>query len=206
MYQITAYGGSKGSAPFSQAILQSPGYPLIYSDSQSEATYQDVIKTAQELIGSNITSVSDLRALEFETLAGLNTIMIARAAPYGTFAFGPTVDGTFVPELPAKLLLDGKFDTEVKIMTGHNSKEGAFFASPLLSTEADVVNDLKTILPTISNTTLAYVTGTLYPPVYNGSYPYTSFFERVAQRNPLLLLQRPSRIPRRRYRIHILQW
>ncbi|ATZ47555.1 hypothetical protein BCIN_02g08230 [Botrytis cinerea B05.10] len=180
MHQITAYGGSNGNAPFSQAILQSPGYPPVYSDVQQEATFQSVITQAQELIGPNITSVSDLRNLDFATLAGLNTIVIARSAPYGTFTFGPAVDGTFVPELPAKLLLEGKFDTNVKIMTAHNSDEGAFFASPLFSTEADIANNVKTTLPTISNSTLAYVTGTLYPPVYNGSYPYTSIVERTS--------------------------
>ncbi|RAL64716.1 hypothetical protein DID88_001747 [Monilinia fructigena] len=180
MHQITAYGGSNGSVPFSQAILQSPGYPPVYSNAQQEATFQNVIKQAQSLIGTNITSVSDLRNLDFSTLAGLNTIVIARSAPYGTFTFGPTVDGTFVPELPAKLLLDGKFDTNVKVMTAHNSNEGAFFASPFFSTEADIAHNLKAILPTISNSTLAYITGTLYPPVYNGTYPYTNIFERVS--------------------------
>ncbi|KAF7876425.1 hypothetical protein EAF04_001517 [Stromatinia cepivora] len=180
MHQITAYGGSNGSVPFSQAILQSPGYPPVYSSVQQEAIFQNVITQAQELIGPNITSVSDLRSLDFTTLAGLNTIVIARTASYGTFTFGPAVDGTFVPELPAKLLLEGKFDTNVKVMTGHNSNEGAFFTSPFFSTEADIINDLATALPTISNSTLAYITGTLYPPVYNGSYPYTNIWERAS--------------------------
>lgn len=180
MHQITAYGGSNGSVPFSQAILQSPGYPPVYSNAQQEATFQSVIKQAQALIGTNITSVSDLRNLDFSTLAGLNTIVTARSAPYGTFTFGPTVDGTFVPELPAKLLLDGKFDTNVKVMTAHNSNEGAFFASPFFSTEADIAHNLIAVLPTISNSTIAYITGTLYPPVYNGSYPYTNIYERVS--------------------------
>ncbi|KAA8566567.1 hypothetical protein EYC84_009115 [Monilinia fructicola] len=179
MHQITAYG-SNGSVPFSQAILQSPGYPPVYSNAQQEATFQSVIKQAQALIGTNITSVSDLRNLDFSTLAGLNTIVTARSAPYGTFTFGPTVDGTFVPELPAKLLLDGKFDTNVKVMTTHNSNEGAFFASPFFSTEADIAHNLIAVLPTISNSTIAYITGTLYPPVYNGSYPYTNIYERVS--------------------------
>ncbi|ESZ96818.1 hypothetical protein SBOR_2819 [Sclerotinia borealis F-4128] len=180
MHQITAYGGSNGNVPFSQAILQSPGYPPVYSDVQQEATFQNVITQAQALIGPNITSVYDLRNLDFATLAGLNTIITARSAPYGTFTFGPAVDGTFVPELPAKLLLAGKFDTSVKIMTGHNSDEGAFFTSPFFSTEADITSDLTSVLPTVSNSTLAYITGTLYPPVYNGSYPYTSIYERAS--------------------------
>ncbi|KAF5876692.1 putative carboxylesterase family protein [Botrytis fragariae] len=170
MHQITAYGGHSTKSWLSP----------VYSDAQQEATFQNVITQAQELIGPNITSVSDLRNLDFATLAGLNTIITARSAPYGTFTFGPAVDGTFVPELPAKLLLEGKFDTNVKIMTGHNSNEGAFFTSPFFSTDADIATDLTTTLPTISNSTLAYVTGTLYPPVYNGSYPYTSIWERAS--------------------------
>lgn len=179
MHQITAYGGQKGSVPFAQAILQSPGFPPVVGSAQQEEIYQSVLTQAQALISSDVTSVAALRSLDFETLAALNTIVIARAAPYGQFVFGPVVDGTFAPKLPGVLLLEGGFDTSLNIMVGHNSNEGLFFTSPFFATEADIIENLSETIPTASNETLEYITQTLYPPVYDGSYSYTTIFERA---------------------------
>ncbi|PQE13378.1 putative cholinesterase protein [Rutstroemia sp. NJR-2017a BVV2] len=179
MHQITAYGGQNGPAPFAQAIMQSPGFPPVVGSAQQEETFQSVLTQAQALIGSNITSVAALRSLDFNTVAALNTIVVARAAPYGQFMFGPVVDGTFAPKLPGVLLLEGGYDSCVEIMVGHNSDEGLFFTSPFFATEADIVADISATLPTASNATIQYITQTLYPPIYNGSYPYTTLFERA---------------------------
>jgi hypothetical protein len=46
---------------------------------------------------------------------------------------GPVVDGTFVPALPGKLLLQGAFDHGVKVMVGHNFDE-VLLISTLLRT------------------------------------------------------------------------
>ena len=180
VHQVTAYGGSNGSAPFSQAIMQSPGFPPVPGDAQQVATYQSVISQAQSLISADVTDVASLRALDFETLAGLNSIVVARSAPYGTFTFGPVVDGTFVPKLPGVLLSEGKFDTELNVMVAHNSDEGLQFTSPFLTTDAAVATNLKEVFPTANNETIAYILDTLYPAVYDGTYPYTSLFGRAS--------------------------
>ncbi|KAH7390187.1 Alpha/Beta hydrolase protein [Cadophora sp. MPI-SDFR-AT-0126] len=180
MHQITAYGGSNGSAPFSQAIMQSPGFSPVPGDAQQVATYKSVISQAQSLISADVTDVASLRALDFETLAGLNSIVVARSAPYGTFTFGPAVDGTFVPKLPGVLLSEGKFDTEINVMVSHNSDEGLQFTSPFLTTEAAVASNLKEVFPTANNETISYILDTLYPTVYDGTYPYTSLFGRAS--------------------------
>ena len=36
---------------------------------------------------------------------------------------GPVVDGNFVPDLPGKLLLQGAFAKNLKVMVGHNANE-----------------------------------------------------------------------------------
>jgi carboxylesterase type B len=161
MHQITAYGGANGSAPFSQAILQSPGFPPVPGDAEQEATFQSVLTQAQSLISSDVSDVAALRDLDFTTLAGLNTIVVARSAPYGTFTFGPVVDGNFVPAMPGKLLLEGKFDTTLKVMVGHNSDEGLEFTSPFLTTDALLEANLEAVFPTASNETIAYMLDTL---------------------------------------------
>lgn len=180
MHQITAYGGANGPAPFSQAILQSPGFPPVPGDAEQEVTFQSVLNQAQSLISSNVTDVAALRDLDFDTLAGLNTIVVARSAPYGTFTFGPVVDGTFVPAMPGKLLLEGKFDTCLNVMVGHNSDEGLEFTSPFLSSEALLEANLEAVFPTASNETITYMLDTLWPAVYDGTYGYTTLFERAS--------------------------
>ncbi|KAF8853879.1 alpha/beta-hydrolase [Acephala macrosclerotiorum] len=180
MHQITAYGGANGSAPFSQAILQSPGFPPVPGDAEQEATFQSVLTQAQSLISSDVTDVATLRDLDFTTLAGLNTIVVARSAPYGTFTFGPVVDGNFVPAMPGKLLLEGKFDTSLNVMVGHNSDEGLEFTSPFLTTDALLEANLEAVFPTASNETIAYMLDTLWPAVYDGTYGYTTLFERAS--------------------------
>ena len=49
---------------------------------------------------------------------------------YGTFSFGPVVDGTYVPDLPGRLLAEGKFHKDIKIMVGYNRREGMIFTPP----------------------------------------------------------------------------
>ena len=69
-----------------------------------------------------MTSIEEARELPFETLATANTIQVG-GANYGQFVYGPTVGGDFVPDLPGKLLLEGKFAKDVKVMVGHNADE-----------------------------------------------------------------------------------
>jgi carboxylesterase type B len=180
MHQITAYGGATGPAPFSQAILQSPGFPPVPGDAEQVATYESVLSQAQDLISTNITDVAALRTLDFKTLAGLNSVVIARSAPYGTFTFGPVVDGTFVPAMPGKLLLEGRFDKSLNVMVGHNSDEGLEFTSPFLTSEALLEANLVSVFPTASNDTINYILDTLYPAVYDGTYGYSTLFERAS--------------------------
>ena len=116
MHQITAYGGANGPVPFQQAIPQSPGFQPVVSDDQENGIYEDFLKLL------NVTSLDEARELPFETLATANTIQVGGAA-YGQFVYGPTVGGDFVPDLPGKLLAEGKFAKDVKVMLGHNTDE-----------------------------------------------------------------------------------
>ena len=43
---------------------------------------------------------------------------------------GPVVDGNFGPDIAANLLVSGRSDRSVEVMTGHNSDEGALFTDP----------------------------------------------------------------------------
>lgn len=85
MHQITAYGGSKGKAPFYQAIVQSPGFQPMPSSKGQEAVYQKFLKVA------NVPTLDDARALTTEQLQFANFKLIEESFPYGTFTFSKSL-------------------------------------------------------------------------------------------------------------------
>jgi carboxylesterase type B len=116
MHQITAYGGLNGSAPFQQAITQSPGFFPYSSAIQQEDTFNSYLGLL------NVSTIAEARTLSFTELATANVIQVG-GSPYGQFTYGPTVDGDFAPALPGQLLLHGQYDKNLKVMVGHNADE-----------------------------------------------------------------------------------
>jgi carboxylesterase type B len=177
MHHITANGGAT-KAPFQHAILQSPAFqPTL--PSQEKEMFELALINASTVSNKRITCVQDLKDLPYETLQEVNALIVGNS-PYGGFTFGPVVDGSYVPSLPGVSLLEGKFDTSVKVMVGHNSDEGLLFTSLLLSTQPQFVTAIQEIFPTASNATISYITNTLYPPIFDGTYGYTYQIARTA--------------------------
>lgn len=116
MHQITAYGGNNGPVPFAQAVPQSPGFAPIVSNQQQEQTFSDFLTLL------NVSTIAEARELSYTALLTANTIQVG-LAPYGSFVYGPTVDGDFAPALPGELLLHGQYPKDLKIMVGHNADE-----------------------------------------------------------------------------------
>lgn len=90
------------------------------------------------------------------------------------------VDGSFVIDLPSRLLADGKSTANVKIMTGHNSEEGVLFASPYIKANNDYEKYVKSLFPQFSPSQICTVTEQLYPAQFDGSLGYTNQFDRVS--------------------------
>lgn len=180
MHHITSYGGD-GNVPFQQAIPQSPAFQPIVP-AQSEVFFKEVLGNASLITQANITSANDLRALPFEALFALNTIIVGGSA-YSTFTFGPAVDptpGSYVPDFPLHLLAQGKYHHDVKLLVGHNSNEGLFFTPPAVQTQEDYVVEISGTFPTANESTVSTVTDVLYPPIFNGTYGYTDAIGRTA--------------------------
>lgn len=180
MHHITSYGGN-GSVPFQRAIPQSPAFqPFV--PSQSKAIFQQVLGNASTLANKTITTAAQLRALPYEILYNLNTI-VTGLSTYGSFTFGPVIDpkpGSYVPDFPSRLISQGKFHN-VSLTVGHNSDEGLLFTPPIVQKQSEFVLAIQTIFPTANASTISYITDVLYPPVYNGTYSYTSAIGRTAQ-------------------------
>ncbi|OAP60425.1 hypothetical protein AYL99_05427 [Fonsecaea erecta] len=170
-FQLTAYGGLK-PAPFQRAMPQSPGYYPVASTFVQENTTQTFLKLI------NASSIAEARKVPSDVLIKANAMQVA-ASNWGTFTYGPVVDGSFVPAKPGLLLNEGSFAPNISIFNSHCANEGALFTPPYLKTEQDVVDWFQTAYPRADESVQHYVLSTLYPPVYNGTQPYTSLLERV---------------------------
>ncbi|KAH8648744.1 Alpha/Beta hydrolase protein [Tricladium varicosporioides] len=162
MHQITAYGGLKGCLPFQQAILQSPGFQPYPSNWQQDKLLQAF------LANLGVATINEARSLSYEALQSAN-INLTSISPYGSFIFAPTVDGSFVPALPGKLLLQGSYDPDLKLIIGHNANETAYFVNPSALTQADEVASIHSELPDAQPSIVEYIINTMYPYVFNTS-------------------------------------
>lgn len=164
LHHVTSYGG-EGSLPFAQGIIQSPAFQANLNLTKG---YDTTLAVASNVTGASITSVSDLSALDSDTLKLINfdTVLTSEV---GFFTFGPAPDGTYVPALPQVLLYEGNFHHDLNLIAAHNSLEAAPFISTGISTEADMVSELETYYPEASNATLETILA-LYPLAqYGGS-------------------------------------
>jgi cholinesterase len=172
MHQITAFAGLKGPAPFQQAILQSPGFQPLPGHWEQDQILQRYLGML------NVSSLEEARQLPYSALYAANVELVA-GSPYGTFTFAPAVDGTFAPALPGSLLAQGAYDKSLKIMTGFNADETLYFTSPSETNNSVFLQGVQQSFPDIQNSTLEFVSDNVYPAVFNGSEPYTSFFDRA---------------------------
>lgn len=174
MHQITAFGGLRGAAPFAQAVLQSPGFLPVTTNYAEEAAFNTFLSLA------NASSIQELREASTETLQVANALHIGKS-DYGNFNYGPTVGGSFVPALPSSLLSEGRFDTNVRVLVGHNSDEGILFTNPFVRNDSDLRSGaLQTIFPAARPETIDYILTELYPPApqNNGTLQYQSTIQR----------------------------
>ncbi|KAE8337624.1 hypothetical protein BDV24DRAFT_154177 [Aspergillus arachidicola] len=153
LHQLTAYKGLQGPSLFQQAILQSPAWEPNYDTDKQERTFRQYLKLL------NVSTIEEARQLPSEKLIAANTHQVS-SSPYGTFTYGPVVDGVFVPDPPGKLLLRGEFDHSVKILNGHTLNEALIYTPPSNMKET-IVN-------------------VLYPPILDGKYGYRGWVERVS--------------------------
>lgn len=170
--QVAAYGGKQGRAPFRRALAQSAFLQYI-SPTLAESTYETVLNY------SGVSSFAALQKVPFETLHRANNIIIGQTAPYGTFAFGPTVDGSFLPDDPPNLLLDGQYDKSVQMFTGISSDEGLLLRSPFVHSDNEYDDALKQLFPSANASTLDYIGRTLYPPDFSGAFGYMNQSRRL---------------------------
>jgi carboxylesterase type B len=178
LQHITAPASYNTSSLFNKAILQSPGYAPP-TDAQQTETFNKTLSLASSFANTNITSLADLRQLPFEILNAVNVALVA-ASEYGTFTFQPVFDGNYVPALPDQRLLNGSFDKNIDLITSRNSNEGKYLTDPSIQNDTAFLRLVQSMVPSAAPDAIAYITTVLYPPVFNGSYPYLTQNERAS--------------------------
>ncbi|CAG8109741.1 unnamed protein product [Penicillium salamii] len=173
VHHITSYGGENGPVPFQKAIIQSPGWVPGISDKQQKAAREQFFN----ILG--VTTIDEARKLPSEKLIAANALQIYYSAPWGSFTYGEVVDGDFVPDVAWRLLLEGKFDHNVKVMTGHTHDEGLLFTGPD-SLDGDRFESDIVAYVQVPKDTAKYIANVLYPPIFDGSYGYKDSVQRWA--------------------------
>lgn len=176
--QMMLHGGVE-KPPFRAAIAEYPWWTPIYNDSWLATQYSGFAGAA------NCSSVSCLRNLsvrdlQHATVTSYRTAYSARQYAYGTFYWGPAVDGHAIPDYPAAAFRDGKF-TKVPVLVDRNGFEGVSFTNLSLTTAAEVLADLSTLWPSTALSRLAEILS-LYPAsAYNGTALSAQPFFQVLQ-------------------------
>lgn len=127
-----AYGEENTSKPLFSAVLSADPFVLeIFPYQRLEFQYQEILNA------TNCSSLECLRHLPTDSLLAAN---INRPFPGQTtsplFYFRPCVDGIFFPDLPSKLLADGRFQ-RVPLLQGTVTDEGSIFAATANNTDVD---------------------------------------------------------------------
>ena len=172
MHQITAFGGLL-PVSFQRAIPQSPGWLPI---SQQYVMENTTINFFRNLNVSSLAEARSASSLSVLT-ANYNTI---RASAYGSYTFGPVVDGIFVPTQPGLSLITGMaYAKNISLLIGHNTYEGPLFTPPYVKTDEDIAQYLRMTFPAATLPVITYIVRTLYPADYSGAYPWKTPIDRT---------------------------
>ncbi|EUC59274.1 carboxyesterase-postia placenta Mad-698-R-like protein [Rhizoctonia solani AG-3 Rhs1AP] len=171
--QATAWAG-KSPVPFKRAIAQSIGlYPLPL-DSEIEGIFNNVT-TAAGCPSSGSEAMECLRAAPLSTL--IKSINNVR-----TNFLAPTIDGPngFLPDLPSRLIAQGKFRRGIDLVAGHMTNDGRNFAGnpKNVKTDADIVTAILNRYRHMTNATLEKVLK-LYPTANASGSPFVDNYDRA---------------------------
>ncbi|KAI0379027.1 Alpha/Beta hydrolase protein [Hypomontagnella monticulosa] len=143
MHHLVAEGG-KLDPLFSKAILLSPAFEYMW-DRAGEV--QETFKTFATLAGCTGKGVSCLRRASASTLANANAVLM-RQQHSGTFAVGPTPDGSYIRQLPVLELSTGNFWKKIdSLILSHTTAEANVFVNGLVQSDSDFTGFINAIFP-----------------------------------------------------------
>ena len=128
-----------------QVITASPWIPVQhkYNDDQPTKAYNDFV-VAAGCSGSN-DKLSCLRSADTVVVQNAS-FKVSEAGPFGTFAFLPVTDGSFVKQHPSEQLAV-KAVKGVRVLSGNMANEGVPLSPPTTRTLEDFRNYINTTFP-----------------------------------------------------------
>jgi carboxylesterase type B len=149
LYQAMAYGGKQKEALFNNIITASPWFPgqQSYNSEKIEKTY-DAFASAAGCSSAKDT-LACLRLQNTTTLQTASQSVSENAGPFGTFAFLPVTDGTFIKDRPSKQLLSSA-TKGLRVLSGNMANEGVPLAPPTAKTLQDFRSYVSTTFPHFS--------------------------------------------------------
>ena len=172
MLQAMAYGGTEGTKYFQnvshirqrssfeldsvliamQVIAASPYLPMQYNYNDwipSQAYYAFAAEAGcfpGTAYGSSLTTIFDcLVGKDTATLQNASST-ISGSGTFGTWAFLPVTDGTFVQQVPSTQLINGPLNG-LRVLSGNNADEGPLFTQQNITDYADFLDFLQLEFP-----------------------------------------------------------
>ncbi|KAL7621929.1 hypothetical protein AAE478_007429 [Parahypoxylon ruwenzoriense] len=142
MHHLVGEGG-KLDPLFSKAILLSPAFEYMWDRA---GTVQNIFEKFAGLAGCKGKGVSCLRKADASTLAEANSELMKQQFA-GTFAVGPTPDGSFIRQLPVLELSTGNFWDIDSLILSHTSAESNVFVSGIVQTDDEFRTFVNAIFP-----------------------------------------------------------
>ena len=86
-----------------------------------------------------------------------------------------------MPDIPSRLLLnDRRHAPDIELLVGHNAHDAPSFTPPnIANSDEDMRAWLKTTFTDASPSVLDFIIKDLYPPIYDGSQPYSTPLDRA---------------------------
>ncbi|KAF2148646.1 alpha/beta-hydrolase [Myriangium duriaei CBS 260.36] len=144
MNQMIMYGG-KSSPPFRAAISQFPWWTPFHNDTYLEKQYDDLLGTTKCKDLACLRTLSS-RALHSAALFSQAAAYLNHDYGYGSSYWAPSVDGTYIQDLPSNEFKNGNF-VKVPLLVDHEQNEGYLFTNQSETTLSQETADLKTLFP-----------------------------------------------------------
>ncbi|KAL1607553.1 hypothetical protein SLS59_002521 [Nothophoma quercina] len=145
LYQSMAYGGKQNDSLFQNVITASPWIPFQYkyNDDQPTKAYNDFVAAAG--CSSSTDKLACLRSADTVVVQNASA-KVSEAGPFGTFAFLPVTDGSFVKQRPSQQLA-ARAVQGVRVLSGNMANEGVPLSPPTTRTLEDFRDYIDTTFP-----------------------------------------------------------
>lgn len=161
MHHLVAEGGTLDPL-FHRAVLLSPASQAMWDRAGGlEYTFQQFASLAG---CKDERTVECLRGVDSEVLMKANKDLMLQQVP-GTFAVGPSPDGSFIRQLPALELASGNFWSLDSLVISHCADEAEVFVDGAITTNKQFDSFLSAIFPNYNASPLHTAITSRYPPV-----------------------------------------